>query len=105
MHAMLQTMDSNIILVENDPDDKEIDFEAPLMSLPYLFSTNLNTIPSSKSYLFINHAIKLPHGRNVLQKPHLKLVFAGKVLYYNLKSADLFLYPCLRIYQNYQMLS
>ena len=55
MHAMLQTMDRNIILVENDPDDKEIDFEAPLMSLPYLFSTNLNTIPSSKSYLFANH--------------------------------------------------
>ena len=55
MHAIVQTMDSNIILVENDPDDKEIDFEAPLMSLPYLFSTNLNTIPSSKSYLFANH--------------------------------------------------
>lgn len=54
MHALLQTMDSNIILVENDPDDKEIDFEAPLMSLMYLFNTNLKTIPSSKSYLFAN---------------------------------------------------
>ena len=67
MHAMLQTMDSNIILVENDPDDKEIDFETPLMSLPYLFSTNLN-IPSSKSYLFANHD-KVTSWKKRLTKP------------------------------------
>ena len=54
MHALLQTLDSDIVLVESDPDEKEIDFECPLMSLPYLFNTNLDTIPSSKSYLFAN---------------------------------------------------
>jgi len=51
MHALLKTLDKNIILVDNDPDENSIDFEAPLMSLPYLFNTNLDSIPSMTSYL------------------------------------------------------
>ncbi len=72
MHALLQTMDSKIVLVDNDPDDINIDFEAPLMSLPYLFNTNLDTIPSSKSYLFANHD-KVISWKKRLTKPTFKI--------------------------------
>ena len=52
MHALIKTLDEDIILVESDPDLNNIDFESPLMSLPYLFNTRLNTIPSMTSYLY-----------------------------------------------------
>ena len=52
MHALLDTLDSNIILVNSTPDDNSIDFESPLMSLPHLFNTNLETIPKSTPYLY-----------------------------------------------------
>jgi hypothetical protein len=42
-------------IVDSDPDDNNIDFETPLMSLPYLFNTNINTIPSMNSYLSADH--------------------------------------------------
>ena len=55
MHALLKTLDEAILLVDNDPDENEIDFEIPLMSLPYLLNTNLNTIPSMGSYLYADY--------------------------------------------------
>ncbi len=55
MHALLKTLDDGIILIDSDPDQNNIDFETPLMSLPYLFKTHLNTIPSTVSYLYADH--------------------------------------------------
>ena len=55
MHALLHTIDGDIVLVDSYPDDNKIDFEAPLMSLPFLFNTNLDTIPSRIPYLFADH--------------------------------------------------
>ena len=55
MHTLLRTLDEDIAFVDRDPDDKSIDFETPLMSLPYLFKTNLHTIPSISSYLSADH--------------------------------------------------
>ena len=46
MHALLKTLNENIILIDSEPDNNSIDFEIPLMSLPYFFNTNVNTIPS-----------------------------------------------------------
>ena len=54
MHALIETLDKNIILVDNDPAENSIDFETPIMSLPYLLNTNLNTIPSMASYLSVD---------------------------------------------------
>ena len=51
MHALLKTLDKDIILVDSDQVHHNIDFETPLMSLPYLFKTNLKTIPSMTPYL------------------------------------------------------
>ena len=55
MHTLLRTLDEDIVFVDRDPDDNSVDFETPLMSLPYLFNTNLNTIPSMNSYLSADH--------------------------------------------------
>ena len=42
------------------------------MSLPYLFNTNLDTIPSSKSYLFANHDKVISWGK-CFTKPTFKI--------------------------------
>ena len=55
LHAILQTMDSGVTLSTTDADEGQIDFEAPLMSLPHLFKTHLKTIPSMNPYLYANH--------------------------------------------------
>ena len=51
MHTLLRTLDEDIVFVDIDPDGNSIDFETPLMSLPYLFNADLNLIPSTTSYL------------------------------------------------------
>jgi tetratricopeptide (TPR) repeat protein len=55
LHALLQSMDSNVTLSTTDADEGQIDFEAPLMSLPHLFKTHLKTIPSMNPYLYADH--------------------------------------------------
>ena len=52
LHALLQTMDSNSRFVTSFPEENKIDFEAPLMSLPHLLGTSLETIPATNPYLF-----------------------------------------------------
>jgi len=52
LHALLHTMDSKSRLVMSRPEEHEIDFETPLMSLPHLLSTSLETIPAATPYLF-----------------------------------------------------
>ena len=54
LHALLQTMDSNSRLVSSISEENEnkIDFEAPLMSIPHLLNTSLDTIPALNPYLF-----------------------------------------------------
>ena len=55
MHALLKTLNNNIIFSDSEPNTNSIDFEAPLMSLPYLFDTTLKSIPSTTSYLSADH--------------------------------------------------
>ena len=55
LHSILQSMDSNVIFSSNSPDETQIDFEAPLLSLPPLFGTHLDTIPSTNRYLYADH--------------------------------------------------
>jgi tetratricopeptide (TPR) repeat protein len=52
LYALLQTMDSNSRLVTSLPEENEIDFETPLMSIPHLLNTSLETIPTTNPYLF-----------------------------------------------------
>ena len=55
LHNLLQTMNSDVTLSTTDADEGQIDFEAPLMSLPHLFKTHLKTIPSMNPYLYADH--------------------------------------------------
>ncbi len=56
LHSLLGTLDSNIILTNGLPSEDQIDFEVPLMSLPYLFKTEPKTIPASIPYLYADEA-------------------------------------------------
>ena len=63
LHTLLRTLSSEINLVDSFHDVSQIDFEAPLMSLPYLFNTNLETIPKMESYLSANHVKVVSWGK------------------------------------------
>ena len=72
MHALLKTLDAEIILVESVSDNNNIDFETALMSLPFLFNTNLETIPSRIPYLFADND-KVMSWSKYLKKPTFKI--------------------------------
>ena len=72
LHALLKTVDEDIVFVDRDPDDNSIDFETPLMSLPYLFNTNLKSIPFRTSYLSVDHN-KIMSWKKYLSKDNFKV--------------------------------
>ena len=63
LHALLSTLGNEIILVDTLPDESHIDFEAPLMSLPHLLNTSLETIPSLESYLSADYLRVVSWGK------------------------------------------
>ena len=72
LHSLLGTLDSNIILTNDLPSEDQIDFEAPLMSLPYLFKTELQTIPAPSPYLYAD-AAKINLWAEKLHKDNFKI--------------------------------
>ena len=52
LHKILGTLDAKLELLTEMPSGDSIDFESPLLSLPYLFGTQLNSIPAPSPYLF-----------------------------------------------------
>ncbi|MDB3865827.1 tetratricopeptide repeat protein, partial [Amylibacter sp.] len=63
LHALLRTLDSDIILVDRLPDESQIDFEAPLMSLPHLLNISLETIPPIETYLSADYLKVVSWGK------------------------------------------
>ena len=51
LHHLFNAPNDKIQIIDNFPETNKIDFESPLMSLPYLLKTDLNSIPSSVPYL------------------------------------------------------
>ena len=51
LHHLLRSSSSKIQLTTTFPEDDKIDFESPLMSIPYLLNTEIETIPNSVPYL------------------------------------------------------
>ena len=72
LHSLLGTLDSNVILTNYLPSEDQIDFEAPLMSLPYLFNTDLHTIPAPSPYLYADEA-KIKFWAEKLHKDNFKI--------------------------------
>jgi tetratricopeptide (TPR) repeat protein len=51
LHHLLRSSSSEIKLTTFFPEDDKIDFESPLMSIPYLLKTEIKTIPNNVPYL------------------------------------------------------
>ena len=51
MHSLLKTLSNKIIYTDKIPENIIFDFESPLLSLPYLFKTEIKTIPKFTPYL------------------------------------------------------
>jgi tetratricopeptide (TPR) repeat protein len=68
LHALLRTMNCQIHLKDCISNDNEIAFEAPLMSLPHLFDTNLETIPTMSPYLFADPKKVTYWGKKLCKK-------------------------------------
>ena len=59
LHQLLKSLDARISFTNIFPKKNQIDFEVPLMSLPYFFGTTLETIPMLGPYLYADkHRIK-----------------------------------------------
>jgi tetratricopeptide (TPR) repeat protein len=56
LHALLQTLDSKTSLNTNLPEENKIDFESPLMSLPYLLKMSWKLIPITSPYLYADQS-------------------------------------------------
>lgn len=51
LHHLFSAPNDKIQIIDNFQEINRIDFESPLMSLPYLLKTDINSIPSSVPYL------------------------------------------------------
>jgi tetratricopeptide (TPR) repeat protein len=56
LHALLRTLDSKTSLNTSLPEENKIDFESPLMSLPYLLKTSWKLIPITSPYLYADQS-------------------------------------------------
>jgi tetratricopeptide (TPR) repeat protein len=66
LHALIATMNCDISLSAILPNESDIDFEAPLMSLPLMMGTNVDTIPAQSPYLFADDARIQAWQKNLL---------------------------------------
>lgn len=53
LHAIISSLKINATLVSDFPPENTVDYEIPLMSLPYFLKTNVQNIPSDVPYLFV----------------------------------------------------
>ena len=51
LHRLFKNSNNNIKITESLPEDVKIDFETPLLNLPNIFKTEINSIPNSIPYL------------------------------------------------------
>ena len=54
LHNLFATSNKEIKITDNCPEISKIDFEIPLMSLPFLLKTDIDSIPASIPYLKAN---------------------------------------------------
>ena len=72
LHKLLSTMAIDINLISYYPNYEGIDFESPLLSLPYLFGTEIINIPIWQKYIFADKK-KISYWRNILSNKKLKI--------------------------------
>jgi len=52
LKSLMASLGNGVRIVEPDDHSRSFDYHIPLMSLPLLFGTTVNTIPSTTPYLF-----------------------------------------------------
>ena len=67
LHSLLKVLTRKVILSNDWPKDNHIDFEAPLLSLPHLFNTQLNTIPAPSPHLYSDEG-RILHWQSKFRK-------------------------------------
>ena len=72
LHKLLSALQADINLTSNYPNYEEIDFESPLLSLPYLLATDLTNIPIQQRYIFANEK-KITYWKKQLNNKKLKI--------------------------------
>ena len=72
LHKLLSTLQADINIISNYPNYEEIDFESSLLSLPYLFRTNLQNIPNPKRYIFADEK-KITFWKKLLDNEKFKI--------------------------------
>ena len=72
LHKLLSALQADIYLTSNYPNYEEIDFESPLLSLPYLLATDLTNIPIQQRYIFANEK-KITFWKKQLNNKKLKI--------------------------------
>lgn len=72
MHSLLRTLSNKIIFTNKIPENTIIDFESPLLSLPYLFKTKIKTIPNFIPYLKAD-SYRVSEWNKKLKSDHFKV--------------------------------
>ena len=83
--SILKTLDKHVCVVGMDKPVPMHDFHCPIMSLPFVFKTNISNIPSRVPYLTISKA-KKSLWQKELSKTNIKkigIVFSGSKIFIN----------------------
>ena len=72
LHKLISTITNDINLISHKPNHEEVDFEAPLLSLPHLFKTDIYTIPYPEKYIYADKR-KIKFWKNQLDNKKFKI--------------------------------
>jgi len=83
--GLLKTLGGVDDLVEKGTQLPSFDYHCPLLSLPLAFKTELDTIPSAKSYLYVDKNKRKEWNKNLGEVPKLRvgLVWSGSLGHIN----------------------
>lgn len=85
LRTLISSMDSRITLISSGEPIPAFDFQSPLLSLPWVFKTDLETVPAEGSYLSIPEEKRSEWvGRlGPKTKPRIGLVWSGSRIHKN----------------------
>ena len=72
LHKLLETSNYNVKLTSDFPKDDNFEFESPLLSIPYLLKTDIETIPTNIPYLKAD-SVKVAEWKNKLNTKKFKV--------------------------------
>lgn len=85
LYTVISTLDSELIIVQRGDEQPSFDYCCPVMSLPFVFKTSLDTIPAETPYLYPDNS-KVAYWRDQLgstRLPRVGIVWSGQKLHAN----------------------